>query len=182
VLDKIHALGPDERCLTEGGKYLCQIHRGGDGHAGVVRDERGNTRWKYGIRVNASRHSIQNPFNKPDFVFAEPSGENEIIIRRVSFIPSAFTLVEAGESIGRIRLTTPLRNRYEIVLADSPPLTFRMPLFTVRFWGGSQSGSVIWVVVGPSKMEWSILVKQGLDDRRLIAALSFIHGEWWNYS
>jgi hypothetical protein len=56
-----------------------------------------------------------------------------------------------------------------------------MPLFTVRFWGESRSGAEIWVVVGPSKMEWTILIKPGVNDRLLVPALAFIHNEWWNY-
>lgn len=182
MLNKAKAAGPDEKCLAEGGKYRCEIARGEDGYNGVVRDERGITRWKYGVRANVSGRSLSNPFNKPDFVIADPDGKNEIVVRRASFLPPAFTVMDAGESVGKIRLTSPLRNRYEILLVGSQALTFRMPLFTVRFWGGSQSGPEVWVVVGPSKMEWSILVKPGLDDRRLVAALAFIHGEWWNFS
>jgi hypothetical protein len=181
-LNKMQAVAPDEKCLAEGGKYLCQIDRGNNGHTGMVRDEKGSIRWKYGVRASPSGRSLRNPFGKPDFVINDPSGKNEIVVRRASFIPPAFTVMEAGGSIGRIRLTTLLRNRYEIMLAGVQPLIFRMPLFTVRFWGGSQSGPEFWVAVGPSKMEWSILVKPGLDDRRLIAVLSFIHVEWWNFS
>ena len=148
----------------------------------MVRDEKGSIRWKYGVRANPSGRSIRNPFSKPDFVISEPGGKNEIVVRRASFIPPTFTVIEAGESIGKVKLTSPLRNKYDIMLAGAQPLTFRMPFFTVRFWGGSPSGPEVWVVVGPSKMEWSILVKPGLDDRRLIAVLSFIHVEWWNFS
>jgi hypothetical protein len=183
-LNKTQAVSPDEKCLAEGGKYLCQIDRGKNGHTGVVRDEKGSIRWKYGARAraNGSGRSIRNPFGKPDFVINDIGGQNEIVIRRASFIPPAFMVMEERASIGRIRLTTILRNRYEIMLSEMQPLTFRMPLFTVRFWGGSKSGPEVWVAVGPSKMEWSILVKPGLDDRHLIAVLSFIHVEWWNFS
>jgi hypothetical protein len=60
--------------------------------------------------------------------------------------------------------------------------TFRLPLFTVRFRGDSQTGTDIWVILGPSKMEWHILIRPGISDPRLVAALAFIHNEWWNYS
>lgn len=105
-----------------------------------------------------------------------------MVIRRASFVPPAFTMLEAEERIGRIGLTSPLRNKYSISISGEEPLTFRMPLFSVRFSGGSSVGAQVWGIVGPSKMEWNILVKPRPDDRRLVAALSFIHGEWWNFS
>ena len=84
--------------------------------------------------------------------------------------------------VGRIRMLSILRNKYMIEIDGADPLTFRMPLFTMRFWGGSPMGAEIWVSVGPSKMEWNILVRPGINDRYLVPALAFIHNEWWNYS
>ena len=57
-----------------------------------------------------------------------------------------------------------------------------MPLFTVYFHGESSSNSRVWVVVGPSKRQWTLLAEAGSDDERLLAALAFIHREWWCYS
>jgi hypothetical protein len=74
------------------------------------------------------------------------------------------------------------RNKYSIDIVGLNSWTLRMPLFTVRFCGDSRAGSEIWVVVGPSKMEWNILIKAGIEERPLVAALAFIHNEWWNYS
>jgi hypothetical protein len=56
-----------------------------------------------------------------------------------------------------------------------------MPLFTIRFYGFSSAGPEIWVRVGRSKMEWNILIKAGVEEQPLVAALAFIHTEWWNY-
>ena len=57
-----------------------------------------------------------------------------------------------------------------------------MPLFTVQFFGNSSTTTDIRVIVGPSKAEWNILFRPGTDKPQLVAALAFIHNEWWNFS
>ena len=90
--------------------------------------------------------------------------------------------MDGDNVIGRIRMSSLLRNKYAIDINGVNSWTFQMPLFTVRFRGDSNTGTDIWVVVGPSKMEWNILIRPGISDRQLVAALAFIHNEWWNYS
>ena len=75
-----------------------------------------------------------------------------------------------------------LRIKYTISVKGRQPWTFRMPLFTNRFWGGTDESPEFWVVVRPSQMEWNILIKPGIEDQPLVAALSFIHSERWNHS
>jgi len=87
-----------------------------------------------------------------------------------------------GQVVGRIRMVSMLRIKYAIDADAVGSWTFRMPLFTVRFHGASDAGTDAWVIVGPSKMEWNILIRPGVIDRSLVAALAFIHNEWWNYS
>jgi ABC-type antimicrobial peptide transport system permease subunit len=83
---------------------------------------------------------------------------------------------------GSLRVASVLRNRYTIQVDGKPLWTFRTPLFTVRFWGGTDEAAEFWVVLSPSKMDWSLLVKPGVEHQPLLASLSFIHSEWWNYS
>ena len=123
-----------------------------------------------------------NPFRKPDFVMTDAEGREEFLVRRRSFIPARFRILEHGRVIGEVRMLTVFRIRYSIEIDGSPPWIFRMPLYTVNFYGTSPSGPGIWVSVGPSKMDWRILLKPGLHEGALIAALAFIHNEWWNYS
>jgi hypothetical protein len=47
-----------------------------------------------------------------------------------------------------------------------------MPLFTIRFFGDSSTGVEIWVAVGPSKKEWSVLIKRDAREWPLLAALA----------
>jgi hypothetical protein len=173
--------GPTQECIASGIKFGCQIDRKADGHSGSVRDEQGVVRWRFRVRNNAFGRGPGNPFNKPDFVIAEPDAQNELIIRRASFIPPVFNIIETGTIIGRIGMRSIFRNKYAIDIHGVNSWTFRMPLSTVRFYGESSVGAEIWVAVGPSKMEWNILIKPGVKEQPLVAALSFIHTEWWNY-
>lgn len=73
------------------------------------------------------------------------------------------------------------RNKYAVDIDGVDSWTFRMPLFTIRFFGDSREGVGIWVAVWPSMMQWNILIKAGVEEWPLLAALAFIHTEWWNY-
>jgi hypothetical protein len=152
-----------------------------DGHSGAVLDEHEVIRWRYRIRKSSSVRRLGNPFNKPDFVIADSDGRDEVVIRRASLIPPVFNIIEAGRIIGRVRMCSPFRNKYAIDIDRVNSWTFRMPLFTIRFFGDSSTGPEIWVVVGPSKMEWSVLIKSDAREWPLLAALAFIHVEVWNY-
>ena len=70
-----------------------------------------------------------------------------------------------------------LRNKYSISIDDVKTWTFRMPLFTIFFFGESKEGAEIWVRVGPSERQWIILIKPGVVQRPLGAALAFVHNE-----
>ena len=176
------ATAPNEECIAHGIKCCCQIERGGRGRDGKVWDEKGTVRWRYGVRDHPSARGRGNPFNKPEFVFAEVDGAAELVIRRASFVPSVFQISDGDKVTSRIRMVSLLRIKYVIEVDGVNSWVFRMPLFTVRFRGDSATGTDIWVVVGPSKMEWNILLRPGISDRPLLSALSFIHNEWWNYS
>jgi len=175
-------ISPNEACIAGGAKFTCQINRRDSHHAGVVRDEHGEVRWRYCLRKNDLGRGWKNPFKTKDFVVANPRTGEELIFRRGSFFPSRFTILDARDEIGVVCLTSLLRNKYTINVKGRQPWTFRMPLFTVRFWGGTDQSPEFWVIVGPSKMEWNILIKPALEDQPLVASLSFIHHQWWNYS
>jgi hypothetical protein len=175
-------LGPDEDCVARGAKYSCQIARRGSSHSGVVLDEQGEIRWRYGVRKTPSGRRSWKPFTKKDFVVTDAQTQQEIIFRRLSRFPPRFQILDAQGERGIVRMTSILRNKYTISLKDRQPWTFRMPLFTIKFWGGAGNSPEFWVMIGPSKMEWNILIKPGIDDQPLAAALSFIHVQWWNYS
>jgi hypothetical protein len=173
---------PDESCLTHGAKYVCIIDRDFRNRSGKIFDEHGELRWQYDVRGNPEGRTWRNPLNKPDVVFVDADSRAELVIRRVSFIPSIFEILDGNGSIGRITLRNVLGIKYRIQIDGCAPWTFRLPLFTVRFWGDTNNGPSIWVVVGPSKMQWNVLLKPGTRHRELVVALAFIHNQWWNYS
>lgn len=175
---------PQLEDIASGSKYTCVIDPTPSirSSSGTVYDEHGVVRWRYGFRANPSGRGWGNPFNKPDFVVADANGQAELVIRRVSFVPPIFNIMDGDLVLGRIRLRSLLRNKYAIDINGVNSWTFRMPLFTVRFGGYSHSCTDIWVIVGPGKMQWNILIRPNVSERHLVAALAFIHSEWWNYS
>ena len=118
-----------------------------------------------------------NLFRKPDFVLLDHEEREVLRICRTTRFPPRFSMIQNGEVVGTIKLRSIFLNKYAINLKAGPKWTFRMPLFTIYFHGESSSNSRVWVVVGPSKMEWTLLTEAGTDDVRLLAGLAFIHGE-----
>ena len=175
-------LAPDEFSIAHGAIYVCIIGRDFRNRSGKVFDEHGDLRWDYNVRPNPEGRTWRNPLNKPDFVFTDAHGKAELLIRRMSFIPSIFQIFDGKASVGRIALRNVLGIKYGINIDECASCTFRLPLFTVRFYGGTDAGPSVWVVVGPSKMQWNVLVKPGTNDREIVVALAFIHNQWWNYS
>lgn len=171
---------PDEECIENGSKYWSQIDREGPGRSGTVWDEQAVACWRYRVRSNPVGRGWGNPFNKPDFAITDADGQAELVIRRVSFVPSVFHILHGNHVTGQIRRCSVLRNKYAVDIHGVNSWTFQMPLFTLQFYGDSETGTDIWVAVGPSKMDWKILIRPGVSDHQLVAALVFIHTEWWN--
>lgn len=174
-------IAPDEDCIVRGAKFASHIDRDASGHSGVLYDEHGNVRWRYDVRKTGLGRSWGNPFNKKDFVVADPQTGEEIVIRRATFLPSRFTIIDAQGARGTVCMVSLLRNKYAITLTGRQPWTFRMPLFTVGFWGETGELPEFWVEE-VTKMAWEILIRAEIEDQALVAAaLSFIHVERWNY-
>lgn len=129
-----------------------------------------------------SAHSPVNLLRKPDVVLRDATWSEVLRIVRRSRWPARFELLQAGRVVGSVERKGLFRNRYVIGLAGGSTWVFRMPLFTICFWGVSERGERLWVQVGPSKQQWNFLLEPGADDLRLIGALAFIHREWWCYS
>ena len=174
---KSRPVGPDDDCIAKGTKLLCEIYAGDSRHGGEMRDEVDNVRWQYRRNNAAFRWRLRHPLKRPDFFVTELDTKDEVIIRRASYIPSVFNIIEGGRTVGTIRMLSMLRNKYSISIDDVKTWTFRMPLFTIFFFGESKEGAEIWVRVGPSERQWNILIKPGVVQRPLVVALAFVHNE-----
>lgn len=83
------------------------------------------------------------------------------------------TAVRTGDPIAR-------RGGFDssmIQFRDGATWTFRMPLYSVLFRGDSPSRPEVWVRMGPSETSWNILVRPGVDDKRLVPVVAFLHSE-----
>jgi hypothetical protein len=179
-LGRARARGPDAEDIEHGAKYGLLIDGKLRGTSGTIWEPE-VLRWRYEMRKNRSGYSLRNPFRKRDFVILDLEAKEVLLVRRASFIPPRFDIIQAGKKVGRISLRSILRNKYTIELEGEASWTFLMPLYTIRFFGESDAGLQLWVVVGPSTMEWNLLMKRGADDVRLLSALAFIHCEWNSY-
>lgn len=174
---------PPADAIASGAKLVSRISLApvGPKRVGTISDENGHIRWRYGPHPTHDSWGVGNPLSKPDFVLFEDDQTEAFRIRRISFFPSAFCIMEKGKFIGRIRLASILRNKYEIQIDGLNPWTFHMPLFRVYFYGKSSAGAEFWVAM-VRELRWHILIGPGLPERPLAAVLAFIHNERFFYS
>jgi hypothetical protein len=172
---------PPPDIIAKGIKLVSRIAAGTARRVGAVSDQHGFIRWRYGPHRTRHSWTLGNPLRKPDFVFFERDERDALKIRRVSLFPSVFNLLEEGNLIGTVRMSSVLRNRYSIEL-DGVKWTFHMPLYTIYFSGESRTGTEVWVAMGPRESQWNILLAPGLPERSFAAILAFIHNERYFYS
>lgn len=172
---------PNEATVATGGKYFFVLDVENRCRTGKLWNEKGEIVWHYAPRRNHLGYTLGNPFKKYDFVVFDNNELPTVAIRRTSFVPSRFDILADDLVVGQIAMASPLLNRYRIDIDGLPTCDFRMPLFTVYFYGRCNDDTRVWVVVGPSKMQWNVLTESALNDVRLLAALAFIHNQWYNY-
>jgi hypothetical protein len=151
---------------------------------GLIFDTPGVTEpcWRLRTEPPRSPWSPLNFWRKPDFLLVDSDNREILRIRRTRRMPACFHLVDKGNPVGTVQRRGILRNKYTLAFKDGPTWTFRMPLFTWLFWGESNTGRRIWVRMGPSKIQWTVLMQPEADNVRLLMVLAFIHREWWCYS
>jgi hypothetical protein len=172
---------PSEECVKRGSKLWFLVESPSGSHTGTVQDQEGVVHWRYHSRKTRYSSSLSNPFRKPDFVFRSSDDSTEIVIRRYSFMPSVFHVLKMDRLIGNVRLAGIFRNRYSFSI-DGSDWKFRMPLYTITFYGSSSAGAHVWARLGRSKREWGVLIGPGVEAQAaLLGVLAFIHNEWWRY-
>jgi hypothetical protein len=116
---------------------------------------------------------------KPDFVVSDLQDNEQLRIRRVGWSLAAFKISREGIDLGVIRMTSVLRNRYQIRFMNGSEWQIRMPLFSIFFGGVSNIGQRIWIRMGPTKTRWTVLFDPETEAAPLIGAIAFIHRRWW---
>jgi hypothetical protein len=174
--------GPSDEVLDRGFKIVSIVEGSADA-PGSIFDSMGGLLWRFHTEPRTHAWSIRNLRQKPEFVVSDPGGSELLRIRREVRFPPTFQMTQSSRVAGYIRLTSVLRNSYVIVLSDGATWRFRMPLYTVLFHGASETGSEVWVSVGPGgKKHWNILLDGNEDQTLVVSAIAFIHREWWCYA
>ena len=113
----------------------------------------------------------------PEFVVYDPDGKEVVRIRRTRRFPRAtFEMRDGKELRATIVRRHPLYSSYDIRLAGGPNWRFKLPLFTIDFFGESSIGGRL-LTRQDSHNQWFMVVDTNHDSPYLIHALAFIHRE-----
>ncbi len=113
----------------------------------------------------------------PEFVVCDPDGKEVVRIRRTRRFPRAiFEMRDGKELRATIVRRHLLFSSYDIRLAGSPDWRFKLPLFTIDFFGESSIGGRLRALLDTHN-QWFMVVDTNHDSPYLIHALAFIHRE-----
>ena len=173
---------PPEKEQIDNGRKYCLCVDNTPETRGAILDESGTLLWRYEPRPLRSVYSPLNLLGKPELVFINREEQEVLKISRNRRLPPSFELLDGDQSVGRIVLQTPLRNRYRVEFQTGTTWLIKMRLFSTYFPGKALTGKRVWIMVGPCKRQWNLLLDPEADHLHLLAALAFIHREWWCYS
>ncbi len=113
----------------------------------------------------------------PEFVVYDPDGKEVVRIRRTRRFPrSIFEMRHGKELRATIVRRHPLFSSYDIRLAGGPDWRFKLPLYTIDFFGESSIGGRL-LARADTHNQWFMVVDTNHDSPYLIHALLFIHRE-----
>ncbi len=164
----------------EPGKYCIKCSYEGNGE---IYDSNGEVRWRFETQhFNSRPRYPYGLFRVPDFVVYARDGIEAFRIKfQKKWALAQFVMLENGSPVCTIRLRSPLRNKYTLMFENAQNWVFKMPLFTVRFRGHSDSGKDMQVRMR-SHNGWYVLVDPSADNPQLVAALAFLHRERLRFS
>lgn len=172
---------PDKQAIEQG-QYGSDIDLSPEDTGQVVApvDDGTGVLWQFQPAPLDPKPAIKTDFEIPDLVFSTLEGREEFRVSRRARIPLTFVVLQNGEPVAEIVRRSILRNKYSIQ-CDGRRWIVRMPLFTMRFFGVSDQGQCVWILVA-SNRRWSMLFERGSESPRLVVSIAFIHRLWWRYS
>jgi hypothetical protein len=159
---------------VEAGKYGFWCSYVGNGE---IYNSNGKVIWHFKT-LHIRPHYPYGLFRVPDFVVCDRAGKELFRIRLQRKWPLArFEMIENGSPICTFQQRSFLRNSFTFAFTDGQKWVFRMPLFTGRFGGLSETGEKIRAHSGRTHNIWYVSIDEKVDSPQLVAALAFIHRE-----
>ena|SRR5438093_549380 len=92
---------------------------------------------------------------------------------------SRHSLFQNESPIWRLSVRSILRRRHELQFMSGETWSLQTPFFSVFFGGTAQDESRLLGRVGRSTEEWFFLVEPGKETMELLAAIAFLHCQWY---
>ncbi|HEX3890316.1 MAG TPA: hypothetical protein VHX90_05640 [Verrucomicrobiae bacterium] len=158
---------------VEAGKYCFKCSYEGNGE---IYNSNGEIIWRFKT-LHKRPHYPYGFFRLPDFVIYDKTDKEIFRIKlERKWALAQFMMLENGLSVCTINQRSIFRNKLTLNFANGQKWIFRMPLFTVRFGGLSETGEKIRVGVRTHNI-WYVSIDTNVDSPQLVAALAFIHRE-----
>lgn len=157
----------------EAGKYCFRCSYEGNGE---IYNSNGEILWRFKT-LHKRLHYPYGFFRLPDFVICDKTDKEIFRIKlERKWTLAQFMMLENGLAICTINQRSILRNKFTLNFANGQKWIFRMPLFTARFDGLSETGEKIRVGVRTHNI-WYVSIDANADSPQLVVALAFIHRE-----
>lgn len=173
---------PSADTIATGAKYVTLIDRDASRSDGCVYDADGTLRWYYTHQQKQHSSLLSTSFPGTTTGFYDKLDNLVGRVLRSSLLPIRFQLSVADSSVGSIHLQSVLLNRYAITIGGHNHYTVHMPLFRLQFYVLHKETTAAWIMVGPGKRQWNILLSPSVADEPLVLALAFVHLRWYNFS
>ncbi len=161
-----------------GNRYstVCTYH--GDGAIYSFEEDRKEGRGVFRFRNEPQpKTTMYGLVRLPEFVVYDLDGKEVVRIRRTRRFPrSIFEMRDGKELRATIVRRHLLFSNYDIHLAGGPDWRFKLPLFTIDFFGESSIGGRLLARLDTHN-QWFTVVDTNHDSPYLIHALAFIHRE-----
>ncbi len=112
----------------------------------------------------------------------DPGGREGGIIRSEGFLPGMrYAMFIKSECVWILSVRSIVRKRHTLELAHGGSWTFDTPFFWWQHLTGTAFGTPrLLGCVGPTKWFWLMCIEPGRDTFDLLAAVAFMHRQWWH--